>query len=342
MKNLNLILFLLMIAFPVYSENKEPEVAHEELTNKIEIQEKLGEIGEEIKEKKDIKKPLKETLDNVNRAISSFETSINTPKDFNALNKNLDDLQTKKDWDHYYQVRDLFLRDVNTLLMNFWDDGAVKNNDTKTLVNSIQGVVNTYFPGESSNFTFGTNNKYNGDIERLKERCTPENMKKLNAEVSNVLKTAVINISAKLDDLDEGIKKLNAQRIGLLNNLEKKNESNESIFRWGFPVFILFILSLYLVPLFLFKGRKPHENANQDSDLLIYSSIYGTGLVTEIITVFLLTSTILLLGLTDKIKGEILGTLIGGISGYVLGRAFKNTNGNGNGTTIEPKRTNSQ
>jgi hypothetical protein len=48
--------------------------------------------------------------------------------------------------------------------------------------------------------------------------------------------------------------------------------------------------------------------------------IFQSGLLLELMTVFLLTSAILLLGASNKINAEVLGTLIGGISGYVLGK----------------------
>lgn len=46
----------------------------------------------------------------------------------------------------------------------------------------------------------------------------------------------------------------------------------------------------------------------------------STALALPTITVLLLVSAIIILGLADKLEKEVLGTLIGGISGYVLGR----------------------
>jgi hypothetical protein len=48
-------------------------------------------------------------------------------------------------------------------------------------------------------------------------------------------------------------------------------------------------------------------------------------MLVEISTVLLLTMSILILGLSEKIKSDVLGTLIGGISGYVLNR-MRSTN----------------
>ena len=43
-------------------------------------------------------------------------------------------------------------------------------------------------------------------------------------------------------------------------------------------------------------------------------------LLLEVMTVFILTAAILVLGIAGKLHSEVLGTLIGGISGYVLGK----------------------
>jgi len=48
-------------------------------------------------------------------------------------------------------------------------------------------------------------------------------------------------------------------------------------------------------------------------------------LLIQIFTIFLLTSTILVLGFAGKISQDSLGTLLGGISGYVLGRNITNS-----------------
>jgi hypothetical protein len=47
------------------------------------------------------------------------------------------------------------------------------------------------------------------------------------------------------------------------------------------------------------------------------------GILIEPITVFLLTTAILILGICGKMPGEVLGTMRGGISGYVLGRSLR-------------------
>jgi hypothetical protein len=49
-------------------------------------------------------------------------------------------------------------------------------------------------------------------------------------------------------------------------------------------------------------------------------AIFASGILVEIITVLLLTMSILILGLANRIEGPVLGTLLGGISGYVLNR----------------------
>jgi predicted nucleic acid-binding Zn-ribbon protein len=129
-------------------------------------------------------------------------------------------------------------------------------------------------------------------------------------------------LKKEIGDLDNQISSLLKERASLQAQWNDKQKNfDKTIFQWGFPVFILFILALYLIPLVIYRHPKETEHASLTLDL--FKLVYGSGLTTEIITVFLLTSTILVLGITDKLNPDILGTLIGGISGYVLGRSFK-------------------
>jgi hypothetical protein len=49
--------------------------------------------------------------------------------------------------------------------------------------------------------------------------------------------------------------------------------------------------------------------------------VIANGIILEVFTVFLLIASVLLLGIAGRIPVDSLGTLLGGISGYVLGRA---------------------
>jgi hypothetical protein len=76
----------------------------------------------------------------------------------------------------------------------------------------------------------------------------------------------------------------------------------------GLPALALALVALLLVPL-LYKN------------IDLQRAIFSSGLMLELMTVFLLTGAIILLGLDGRIPAEVIGTLLGGISGYVLGRS---------------------
>src|SRR5262249_27786272 len=69
-----------------------------------------------------------------------------------------------------------------------------------------------------------------------------------------------------------------------------------------------------IVPIFVQSFSRHPDSAVQ------VRSIFASGILVEIITVLLLTMSVLILGLANRIQGEVLGTLLGGISGYVLNR----------------------
>lgn len=76
----------------------------------------------------------------------------------------------------------------------------------------------------------------------------------------------------------------------------------------GLPALALALVALLLVPLL-------YRNID------LQRAIFSSGLMLELMTVFLLTGAIIILGLDGRIPAEVIGTLLGGISGYVLGRS---------------------
>jgi hypothetical protein len=75
------------------------------------------------------------------------------------------------------------------------------------------------------------------------------------------------------------------------------------------PVVVLALIGIFLAPL-LYKSED------------MRSSIITSGMLVELMTVFLLTTAVIILGVAGRIQAELIGTLLGGVSGYVLGRAI--------------------
>lgn len=148
-----------------------------------------------------------------------------------------------------------------------------------------------------------------------------EHHAELMKSITGPITTKKKEITTNIQTLEKENKENRQKVLQLQIDLDDQSSIDKTVIYMGFPIFILFILAIYLVPLWYVYKR---ENLDGQRTENLYKMIYGSGLVTEIITVFLLTSTILLLGVTDKLAPEILGTLIGGISGYVLGRSFNN------------------
>jgi hypothetical protein len=129
-----------------------------------------------------------------------------------------------------------------------------------------------------------------------------------------------------LNALDAGIKKLEGQLAGFTAELEQYETElskyynelqdrqvniNQIAIRWGLPFFCGTIIVLFLAT-FYFNRRMKNGDAVENKET--------ARILVEVITVLLLTMTVLILGLSGKLEGSVLGTLLGGIAGYVLNR----------------------
>ncbi|MBP7865113.1 MAG: hypothetical protein KA419_04120 [Acidobacteria bacterium] len=133
-------------------------------------------------------------------------------------------------------------------------------------------------------------------IGRLSKNFTTTNINKINKEKESNqkellrLKTEIIRKEDEISAMEQG-----------------QAQIDSTIINWVFPILAVTLLTMYLVPLFI----------NKDLKQIIFSS----GLLLELITVFLLTIAITMLGMSGKLDKEVLGTLLGGISGFVLSRS---------------------
>jgi hypothetical protein len=105
--------------------------------------------------------------------------------------------------------------------------------------------------------------------------------------------TELANREKYLAELQEGLRSIERQRI------------DKILLIYVLPGFGIILLLMIYLPKFY-------------TELEIKKIIFEKGLLLQLITVFLLTISILILGIGDKINSEVLGTLLGGISVYVL------------------------
>lgn len=169
------------------------------------------------------------------------------------------------------------------------------------------------FRSEDSNLSREPVIKSEIDLNNLKIHLGAESINSLIEELIKICDTEIKKWDEDLKDTKIQIAK-DIEYIKLLDQKinEEETEIDGLAIKIGLPLFCITILLLFLGPKIISLFDKtdlevPKENSPQS-------------VLLEISTVLLLTMSILILGLSDKIDSDVLGTLIGGISGYVLNR----------------------
>jgi hypothetical protein len=114
------------------------------------------------------------------------------------------------------------------------------------------------------------------------------------------------DLDRRLAALDTDIANKERQAKELQRGLRSAS-ALENLVRWGFPAMAGVVTVLFLIV--------------RSFDLGLQRAIVRSRLLLDVITLLVLLTAILILGLSGKIESEVLGTLIGGITGYTLGRA---------------------
>jgi hypothetical protein len=121
-------------------------------------------------------------------------------------------------------------------------------------------------------------------------------------------------LTDRADETQNKLRLLEGDTDKLIQLIDKSRDQstriNEALITFAVPSLGILMLLLIVAPRF-YKDEKLHLE------------IFQSGLLLELFTVFFITSTILILGLGKRIDSNVLGTLLGGISGYVLGRSIK-------------------
>jgi hypothetical protein len=150
-----------------------------------------------------------------------------------------------------------------------------------------------------------------GDFTIVQDRTTAQAFDALRKTITDSLQRSFSAITDSSAAMRETLGRLSkraedlVRRIGLIE--AGSTQIDLRLITWSVPTFAITFLLLLIIPR-LYSSTEVHKLAF-DSPILL-----------ELITVFLLAGTVLLLGLGNKLEGEVLGTLLGGISGYVLGR----------------------
>jgi hypothetical protein len=115
------------------------------------------------------------------------------------------------------------------------------------------------------------------------------------------------SLQQEISQLSTRINETEAKLLEVDNSLGTSNDLTEIIVKWTIPT-----LGILLVMILV--GPKWYRTE-------IQQEIFSSRIILDLLTVYILVSTILILGLANRIQNEVLGTLLGGISGYVLGRS---------------------
>lgn len=299
----------------------------------IERQFQLEETKNQITKLSTEIEKLENLLKIINQIKSNYEINKNVKKsNLTEVIEKIKNTPVKKEFEIISlieQLRSIYFENIYNIreIISEYED-KTEYIEITNLYNRIRNInTNESFLRNLINYSDLTNNKtlntpYFQDFKNtLEETSILNKLQDIKDQYGNIIYDVYNTMSTTISDKNQELADLRKKKIEL--EIEKRNESeyDKTIFQWGFPVFIFFILLLYLLPLWFLHKR---HNSDTSSILNLYKSIYSSGLLTEIVTVFLLTSTILLLGITNKLNAEILGTLIGAISGYVLGRSFNN------------------
>lgn len=132
---------------------------------------------------------------------------------------------------------------------------------------------------------------------------TPSNAQAEVAKVKGTLESDIKSTSERIAANELAVVELDSM-------LGASNDLTETIVRWTIP-------SLGVLLVLILLGPRLYSQSIQEG-------IFSNKLILELLTVYILVSTILILGLANRIQNEVLGTLLGGISGYVLGRSLSN------------------
>lgn len=143
------------------------------------------------------------------------------------------------------------------------------------------------------------------------QNVTSNQLSQLLGKMIDGLKGIREKAEGELTVVDEKIKELLRGEAELDRGIP---ESSERVILYTLSAWAIIIISVVIAIIVLTRLRRQVGHRPKAGEEMNYA------LFLDIMTVFLLTVAILVLGLADKIDKQGLSALIGGISGYVLGR----------------------
>jgi len=153
------------------------------------------------------------------------------------------------------------------------------------------------------------------ELKKIRAAVSQSNKAAMDNEIQTELSAATAEISQELSKQKSELRRLTLLRDRVNEASDKvKKEINELAITLGLPLFCGTIIVLFIIPFLAKRLSRAQNDSNQMPGSFQFSTLV------EISTVLLLTMSILILGLAGKLEPAVLGTLLGGISGYVLNR----------------------
>lgn len=223
----------------------------------------------------------------------------------------------KKISDNFFSIRDQI---TNVFIYRQFD------NSNRYLYSFYQSLNDMY----SSDIYFS-----NVLIRRNDDILSEEEIKNLKSFISNgnlakIQSKVIEKIEEEKKKAEEKIKNKRLRLVNLQKPIKEKTEINTLAIYIGLPLFCFTILFLFIGTQWL----KLYFNSGIQAG--VNNTTFPSSVLLEISTVLLVTLSVLILGLAKLLNGDVLGTLLGGISGYVLNRTRTN------GTTSSSAKTNAK
>ncbi len=177
---------------------------------------------------------------------------------------------------------------------------------------------------------YNRNENYASDslqyLKLIQNYVEEESYRGYNGRIAMQLKIRSNELKNRLSNANGIIKQNEEYRESLNEEIKKMKQRyiDKMLITYALPIFGVIVIFLMLIPA-VYKLIKIDTGTGDDAHTNnLMSMIFEKGILLQIFTVFILTVSILILGIGGKISSEVLGTLLGGISVYVLQNTFKN------------------
>lgn len=285
-------------------------------------------IENQIVELKDIIKQKRKEMDDWEDIISSLKSVIDNKQQEKAnidqkwmeIERSINDSHAdyKRTYEKYQDIVQYFYPAYGSGYFNY-DDGkkqAVVNRFINSIASKVSELRTRYNVQSGNYYRVHDDNYTRDDINSLlgyKNIYTDSVYKLFYKDYIKIISEQLQAAKTAQAGADNYIK-LAYKKIEDLNKAseDKDISINQRAINIGLPLFCGTVFLLFLIA-FLYRKLNSVDNS-KDSDGLI------SKILLEIITVLLITMTVLILGLARILSENVLGTLLGGIAGYILNR----------------------